>query len=156
MPMTVAVEPPKSIDRVFRALSDPTRRRVLERLSRSPASVSELAKPFGMALPSFVQHMRILEGSGLVHSRKTGRVRTYQIVPKRLKLVISLQGLKCETTTPIDLIVRGPHGINFPNSDSQNTINCRPKVNQCPTIASDVQLSSHWLVVAPSRFDRGS
>ena len=86
MPMTVAVEPPKSIDRVFRALSDPTRRRVLERLSRSPASVSELAKPFGMALPSFVQHMRILEGSGLVHSRKTGRVRTYQIVPKRLKL----------------------------------------------------------------------
>ena len=86
MPMTVAVEPPKSIDRVFRALSDPTRRRVLERLSRSPASVSELAKPFGMALPSFVQHMRILEGSGLVHSRKTGRVRIYQIVPKRLKL----------------------------------------------------------------------
>lgn len=86
MPMTIAVEPPKSIDRVFRALSDPTRRRVLERLSRSPASVSELAKPFGMALPSFVQHMRILEGSGLVHSRKTGRVRTYQIVPKRLKL----------------------------------------------------------------------
>ena len=86
MPMTIAVEPPKSIDRVFRALSDPTRRRVLERLSRSPASVSELAKPFGMALPSFVQHMRILEGSGLVHSRKTGRVRIYQIVPKRLKL----------------------------------------------------------------------
>lgn len=86
MPMTIAVEPPKSIDRVFRALSDPTRRRVLERLSRSPASVSELAKPFGMALPSFVQHMRILEGSGLVHSRKAGRVRTYQIVPKRLKL----------------------------------------------------------------------
>ena len=86
MPLTIAVEPPKSIDRVFRALSDPTRRRVLERLSRSPASVSELAKPFGMALPSFVQHMRILEGSGLVHSRKAGRVRTYQIVPKRLKL----------------------------------------------------------------------
>ena len=71
---------------VFRALSDPTRRHVLERLSRSPASVSELAAPFGMALPSFVQHMGILEECGLVQSRKTGRVRTYELVPKRLKL----------------------------------------------------------------------
>ena len=76
----------KPIDGVFRALSDPTRRLVLERLSRSSASVGELAKPFDMALPSFVQHMKILEGSGLVHSRKTGRVRTYQLVPKRMKL----------------------------------------------------------------------
>ena len=74
------------IDGVFRALSDPTRRHVLERLSRSPASVSELAAPFRMALPSFVQHMGILEESGLVHSRKTGRVRTYQLAPKRLQL----------------------------------------------------------------------
>jgi DNA-binding transcriptional ArsR family regulator len=76
----------KPIDHVFRALSDPTRRHVLERLSRSPASVSELAAPFDMALPSFVQHMGILEDCGLVHSRKTGRVRTYEIIPKRLKL----------------------------------------------------------------------
>ena len=76
----------KPIDSVFRALSDPTRRQVLERLSRSPASASELAEPFDMALPSFVQHMRILEGCGLVHSRKAGRVRTYQLIPKRLKL----------------------------------------------------------------------
>jgi DNA-binding transcriptional ArsR family regulator len=74
------------IDRVFRALSDPTRRQVLERLSRSPASVSELAEPFEMALPSFVQHMRILEDSGLVHSKKSGRVRTYRIAPRRMKL----------------------------------------------------------------------
>jgi DNA-binding transcriptional ArsR family regulator len=74
------------IDGVFRALSDPTRRRVLERLSRSPASVSELAEPFGMALPSFVQHLRVLEGSGLVRSSKVGRVRTFQLAPKRLKL----------------------------------------------------------------------
>src|SRR3546814_1349809 len=64
----------------------PTRRHVLERLSRSPASVSELAAPFDMALPSFVAHLRVLEGSGLVRSKKTGRVRTYQLVPKRLKL----------------------------------------------------------------------
>lgn len=72
-------------DDVFRALSDPTRRRVLERLSRGPASVSELAKPFDMALPSFVQHLGILEKSGLVHSRKLGRVRTFEIVPKRMR-----------------------------------------------------------------------
>ena len=79
-------EAAKPIDQVFRALSDPTRRHVLERLGRSPASVSELAAPYGMALPSFVQHMGILEECGLVQSRKKGRVRTYEIVPRRLKL----------------------------------------------------------------------
>lgn len=84
--MIALSEAAKPIDRVFRALSDPTRRHVLERLSHSPASVSELAAPYGMALPSFVQHMGILEECGLVQSRKTGRVRTYEIVPKRLKL----------------------------------------------------------------------
>lgn len=67
------------IDNIFKALSDPTRRRVLERLSRSAASVSELAEPFNMALPSFVQHLRVLEDSGLVTSTKTGRVRTYTL-----------------------------------------------------------------------------
>ena len=67
------------IDNIFKALSDPTRRRVLERLSRSAASVSELAEPFDMALPSFVQHLRVLEESGLVTSTKTGRVRTYKL-----------------------------------------------------------------------------
>jgi DNA-binding transcriptional ArsR family regulator len=84
MTLQSAIEKP--IDHVFRALSDPTRRHVLERLSKSPASVSELAEPFDMALPSFVQHMGILENCGLVRSHKTGRVRTYQLVPKRLKL----------------------------------------------------------------------
>jgi DNA-binding transcriptional ArsR family regulator len=74
------------IDGVFRALSDPTRRGVVERLSRSPGSVSELAKPFEMALPSFVEHLRVLEGCGLVRSTKVGRVRTYELVPTRLKL----------------------------------------------------------------------
>ena len=84
--MITQSEAAKPIDHVFRALSDPTRRHVLERLSRSPASVSELAAPYGMALPSFVQHMGILEDCGLVQSRKTGRVRTYEIIPRRLKL----------------------------------------------------------------------
>lgn len=77
---------PKPIDGVFRALSDPTRRHVLERLSRSSASVSELAAPFEMALPSFLEHLKVLEGCGLVHSRKTGRVRTYQLAPRRLRV----------------------------------------------------------------------
>jgi DNA-binding transcriptional ArsR family regulator len=81
--MPVAIEP---IDDILRGLSDPTRRRVLERLSKSAASVSELAEPFDMALPSFVQHMKVLETSGLVRSKKTGRVRTYEFVPGRLKL----------------------------------------------------------------------
>ena len=84
--MIALSEASKPIDHVFRALSDPTRRHVLERLSRSPASVSELAAPYGMALPSFVQHLGILEECGLVQSRKTGRVRTYEIIPNRLKL----------------------------------------------------------------------
>lgn len=75
-----------TIDGIFRALADPTRRQVLERLGRSPGSVSELAAPFEMALPSFIEHLRVLEGCGLVRSKKAGRVRTYQLVPKRLQV----------------------------------------------------------------------
>ena len=74
------------IDDIFRALADPTRRRVVERLNRSPASVSELAGPFGMALPSFVEHLKVLEGCGLVQSHKAGRVRTYSLSPEPLQL----------------------------------------------------------------------
>ena len=74
-----------TIDSVFRALADPTRRLVLERLVHGPESVSGLAAPFDMALPSFVEHLRVLEDCGLVNSSKTGRVRTYQLVPKRLR-----------------------------------------------------------------------
>jgi DNA-binding transcriptional ArsR family regulator len=65
------------LTQVFRALSDPTRRAVLKRLSRGPVPTLELGRPFGMALPSFTQHLRMLEKFGLVKSRKTGRVRTY-------------------------------------------------------------------------------
>lgn len=67
---------PKYLDPVFTALADPTRRKVVERLSQGPASVSELAEPFEMSLPSFVQHLGVLEASGLIGSRKEGRVRT--------------------------------------------------------------------------------
>jgi DNA-binding transcriptional ArsR family regulator len=87
MPITSALAaPPLPIDAVFRALADPTRRRVLERLVNSPASVSELAEPFDMALPSFVEHLRVLEGSGLVNSQKKGRIRTYRIATEPMKL----------------------------------------------------------------------
>src|SRR5215468_6060022 len=72
------------LDRVFRALGDPTRRAVLSRLSAGPAPVSELAHPFGMALPSFTQHLDVLEQCGLVRSRKAGRVRTYRLAPRAL------------------------------------------------------------------------
>ncbi|HEX8906206.1 MAG TPA: metalloregulator ArsR/SmtB family transcription factor, partial [Longimicrobiaceae bacterium] len=64
---------------IFQALSDPTRRAVLARLGRGPASVSELAEPSGMALPSFMKHIRFLESSGLIRTRKEGRVRTCAI-----------------------------------------------------------------------------
>ena len=74
------------IDEAFGALANPTRRAVIERLSRGPATVSELAEPFSMALPSFMQHLRVLEDSGLVRTRKAGRVRTVQIRPANLKL----------------------------------------------------------------------
>lgn len=75
------------LDDVFKALADPTRRAVLERLSRGPASTTDLARPFGMALPSFSQHLRVLEHCGLVRSRKRGRVRTYRLVPRPLDVV---------------------------------------------------------------------
>lgn len=72
------------LDRVFQALADPTRRAVLERLGRGPCAMSELAQPFAMALPSFSQHLDVLETCGLVRSRKQGRVRTYRLAPKAL------------------------------------------------------------------------
>lgn len=72
------------LDRVFQALSDPTRRAVVERLTFGPASVSELAQPFSMALPSFSQHLKLLEDCGLVVSTKAGRVRTYALETETL------------------------------------------------------------------------
>jgi DNA-binding transcriptional ArsR family regulator len=76
-----------TVDEVFHALSNPTRRKVLERLSVGPATVSELVAPFDMQLPSFVQHLSVLEQSRLVRSTKRGRVRTYELAPERFKVV---------------------------------------------------------------------
>ena len=80
------MNPSAAADDVFLALSHSTRRKVLEQLSRGPASVSELASSFDMQLPSFVQHLSVLERSRLVKSRKRGRVRTYELVPGRFKV----------------------------------------------------------------------
>ena len=73
------------VEDVFHALSNSTRRKVLERLSTGPATVSELAAPFDMKLPSFVEHLSVLEQSRLVRSKKRGRVRTYELAPERFK-----------------------------------------------------------------------
>jgi DNA-binding transcriptional ArsR family regulator len=73
------------LDQVFQALADPTRRAMVERLSRGPASVSELARPLTMSLPAVLQHLQILESSGLVRSEKAGRVRTCQIEATALR-----------------------------------------------------------------------
>ena len=75
------------IDEVLHALADPTRRKVVERLVSGPASTSELAQPFAMALPSFTQHLGVLERAGLVTSTKEGRVRTYRIARKALEVI---------------------------------------------------------------------
>src|SRR3954468_4815053 len=72
------------LDRAFQALSDPVRRGMLARLSRGPASVSELAKPFSISLPAILQHLKTLEESGLARSEKKGRVRTVRLQPKAL------------------------------------------------------------------------
>jgi DNA-binding transcriptional ArsR family regulator len=75
------------VDRVFHALADPNRRVIVERLSLGPATVSELAQPLPMSLSAVVQHLQVLEGSGLVRSEKVGRVRTCRIEPAALRPV---------------------------------------------------------------------
>jgi DNA-binding transcriptional ArsR family regulator len=75
-----------NLDHVFHALSDPTRRAIVHRLSRGPATVSELAKPFAMAMPSLLQHLRVLEDSRLIRSEKAGRVRTCEMQPSALSV----------------------------------------------------------------------
>ena len=74
------------LDLTFQALADPTRRAIVERLARSPASVSDLARPLAMSLPAVMQHLAVLQGSGLVVSEKRGRVRTCRIDPQALGL----------------------------------------------------------------------
>lgn len=78
---------PDPLNGIFQALADPTRRSVLGRLGKGPASISDLAKPFDMALPSFMKHIHFLEDSGLIRTRKQGRVRTCAIEKKQFAAV---------------------------------------------------------------------
>jgi DNA-binding transcriptional ArsR family regulator len=73
------------LDLVFQALADPARRLIIERLTRGPASVSELARPLPMSLPAVIQHLQVMEASGLLRSVKVGRVRTCSIEPVALR-----------------------------------------------------------------------
>jgi DNA-binding transcriptional ArsR family regulator len=75
------------LDRMFQALADPARRAMVERLARGPATVSDLAKPFDMTLPAVMQHLQVLEASGLVRTEKAGRVRTCRVEPKALRTI---------------------------------------------------------------------
>ena len=74
-----------TLDEIFGALADPTRRAVVERLGRGPATVGELAGPFPMTLPSFMKHLKVLEESGLVMTKKTGRTRVCTLDRRRLR-----------------------------------------------------------------------
>lgn len=73
-----------TLNSIFQALADPTRRAVIQRLGRGPATVGELAEPFAMALPSFMKHVGVLERTGLIRSRKCGRIRTCTLEQKNL------------------------------------------------------------------------
>lgn len=77
----------ENLDAIFQSLADPTRRAVIARLGRGSASVTELAKPFEMALPSFMKHIRQLEGSGLIRTHKHGRVRTCTIEENKFAMI---------------------------------------------------------------------
>ena len=82
-----AAEADVQLDRAFHALADPSRRSIVVRLSRGPASVSELAEPLAMSLPAVVQHIDVLQKSGLVRSKKVGRVRTCRLEPAPMRSV---------------------------------------------------------------------
>jgi len=79
--------PKADIDRIFHALDDPTRRALIEKISEGPISVSQLAEPLHITLAAVVQHLQVLEESGLVHTEKIGRIRTCRIEPRGLSLV---------------------------------------------------------------------
>lgn len=105
-----------NLDVTFQALADPTRRDMVARLSRGHASVSELAQPYGMSLPAIVQHLAILENSGLVRSEKVGRVRTFSVVPAALSLTEKwFNQRRMEWNKRLDRL--GEHLKRFPNGE---------------------------------------
>jgi DNA-binding transcriptional ArsR family regulator len=113
-----------SLDQVFHALADPTRRGMVERLVRGPASVSELsgAAPRAMSLPAVLQHLQVLEASGLVRSEKAGRVRTCRIEPDALRAAEAwITGQRTAWETRLDRLgdYLAGHGTASQNTDTQ-------------------------------------
>ena len=117
------------LDQVFHALADPTRRGMVERLVRGPATVSELSRPLEMSLPAVLQHLQVLEASGLVRSEKAGRVRTCRIEPDALRAAEAwVTGQRTAWETRLDrlgdyLAGHGTdgHGTDGQSTDGQNT-----------------------------------
>jgi DNA-binding transcriptional ArsR family regulator len=106
------------LDAVLRALADPTRRAVVERLAKSSAVVSELAAPFSMALPSLMQHLGVLENAGLIVSEKHGRVRTVSLRPGALDILHLWLG---EQRTPAKRQADRP-GVHMTRTVSKETL----------------------------------
>ncbi len=110
-----------TLDQVFQALADSTRRNLVERLVRGSASVSDLAQPLAMSLPAVMQHLGVLEASGLVRSEKVGRVRTCRVDPQALRLAedwISLQRTQWEERLDQlgDFLAEQPESARAPES----------------------------------------
>jgi DNA-binding transcriptional ArsR family regulator len=113
-----------SLDQVFHALADPTRRGMVERLVRGPATVSELSRPLEMSLPAVLQHLQVLEASGLVRSEKAGRVRTCRIEPDALRAAEAwVTGQRTAWEIRLDRLgdYLAGHGADSQNTGSQNT-----------------------------------
>jgi DNA-binding transcriptional ArsR family regulator len=112
------------LDQVFHALADPTRRGMVERLVRGPATVSELSRPLEMSLPAVLQHLQVLEASGLVRSEKAGRVRTCRIEPDALRAAEAwVTGQRTAWETRLDRLgdYLAGQGTDSHGTDSQNT-----------------------------------
>ena len=112
------------LDQVFHALADPTRRGMVERLVRGPASVSELSRPLAMSLPAVLQHLQVLEASGLVRSEKAGRVRTCRIEPDALRAAEAwVAGQRTAWETRLDRLgdYLAGQGTDSQNTASRNT-----------------------------------
>ena len=115
---------PSPLDQVFHALADPTRRGMVERLVRGPASVSELSRPLEMSLPAVLQHLQVLEASGLVRSEKVGRVRTCRIEPDALRAAEAwVTGQRTAWETRLDRLgdYLAGQGADGQDTDGQNT-----------------------------------
>jgi DNA-binding transcriptional ArsR family regulator len=115
---------PSPLDQVFHALADPTRRGMVERLVRGPASVSELSRPLEMSLPAVLQHLQVLEASGLVRSEKAGRVRTCRIEPDALRAAEAwVTGQRTAWESRLDRLgdYLAGQGADGQGTDGQNT-----------------------------------